>query len=339
MTTQAQPQVDPQPIWQAMTAFQVSAAYKTAVELELFTKIAEGHTSAVQLARACGAAERGIRILADTLTVIGFLTKSKGEYGLTDVSANFLDKRLPSYLGGATEFIMSSAQRRGFEDLTNAVRNGGSQVKGDASMDPESEMWVTFAKAMMPLMYPAAVGLASNLDLEKDRKFKVLDIAAGHGLFGIMIAQHYPNAEIYAVDWSNVLEVAKENAERMGVGNRHHSIPGSAFDVDFGEGYDAVLVTNFLHHFDSETCTKFMKKVHESLNPGGKALTLEFIPNEDRVSPPGEALFALVMLAATPSGDAYTWPELKAMCEEAGFAQNEHVPMPPMPQHLVISTK
>ena len=339
MTTHAQPQADPQQIWQAMTGFQVSAAYKTAVELEVFTKIADGNKTAAEIAAACGASERGVRILADSMTVIGLLTKRNDEYGLTDVSATFLNKHLHTYLGGAIEFLMSDAQRRGFNDLTNAVIHGGSQVKGDASMDPDSEMWVTFAKAMMPLMYPAAAGLASNIGFEKDRKFKVLDVAAGHGLFGIMVAQQYPNAEIYALDWSNVLEVAKENAERMGVGERHHLIPGSAFDVEFGDGYDAVLVTNFLHHFDADTCTKFMKKAYDALNPGGKAFTLEFIPNEDRISPPGEALFALVMLAATPAGDAYTWSELKKMCEDAGFGENEHVPMPPMPQHLVISTK
>ena len=339
MTTHAQPQADPQQIWQAMTGFQVSAAYKTAVELEVFTKIADGNKTAAEIATACGASERGIRILADSMTVIGLLTKRNDEYRLTDVSATFLNKHLQTYLGGAVEFLMSDAQRRGFDDLTNAVIHGGLQVEGDASMDPNSEMWVTFAKAMMPLMFPAAQGVAANVGFEKDQKLKVLDIAAGHGLFGIMVAQQYPNAEIHALDWPNVLEVAKENAERMGVGDRHHLVPGSAFDVDFGDGYDVVLVTNFLHHFDAETCTNFMKKVHDSLSPGGKVITLEFIPNEDRISPPGEALFALVMLAATPAGDAYTWSELKKMCEEAGFNQNEHVPMPPMPQHLVISTK
>jgi 2-polyprenyl-3-methyl-5-hydroxy-6-metoxy-1,4-benzoquinol methylase len=339
MTTHAQPQADPQPIWQAMTGFQISAAYKTAVELEIFTQIAEGNKTAAEIAAACSASERGIRIIADSMTVIGLLTKRNGEYDLTDVSATFLNKHIQSYLGGAVEFLMSDAQRRGFDDLTNAVIEGGSQVKGDASMDPNSEMWVTFAKAMMPLMFPASLGVAANVGFEKDRKLKVLDIAAGHGLFGIMVAQQYPNAEIYALDWENVLQVAKENAQRMGVGDRHHPIPGSAFDVDFGEGYDVVLVTNFLHHFDTETCASFMKKVYDSLNPGGKAITLEFIPNEDRISPPGEALFALVMLAATPAGDAYTWSELRKMCEDAGFYQNEHVPLPPTPQHLVISTK
>lgn len=337
--THAQPMADPQPIWQIMTGYQHSAAFRTAIELELFTKIAEGNKTVKELADACGASEKGIRVLADVFTVHGFLTKRNGEYELSEMAATFLNKHVHTYLGGAVEFIMSEGQMRGYEDLTNAVRKGGSQVQGEASMDPDSPMWVTFAKAMMPMMYPSAMAIASHLGLEKDKPIKVLDIAAGHGIFGIVVAQHYPNAEIYAVDWANVLTVATENAERMGVGGRHHLIPGDAFNVGFGDDYDVVLVTNFLHHFDAETCTTFMKKVNTALKPGGKAITLEFIPNDDRVSPPGEALFALVMLAATPAGDAYTFAELSKMCTDAGFSGNTHIPLPPMPQHLVISTK
>src|SRR5207237_7438055 len=73
--TQPAPQVSPQPIWQIMTAFQMSAAYKSAIEIELFTKIAEGNKTEAALASACGAAERGVRILADTMTVLGLLSK------------------------------------------------------------------------------------------------------------------------------------------------------------------------------------------------------------------------------------------------------------------------
>ncbi|HEX6280509.1 MAG TPA: class I SAM-dependent methyltransferase, partial [Pyrinomonadaceae bacterium] len=279
---------DPQPIWQIMTGFQHSAAFRTAIELELFTKIAEGSKTVEQLSNACGAAEKGIRVLADVFTVHGFLTKRSGEYELSEMAATFLNKNVHTYLGSAVEFIMSDGQMRGYKDLTNAVRHGGSQVQGEASMDPDSPMWVTFAKAMMPMMFPSAMAIANHLGFEKDQPLKVLDIAAGHGVFGIVIAQHCPKAEIYAVDWVNVLTVATENAERMGVGDRHHLIPGDAFDVDFGENYDVVLVTNFLHHFDAETCTTFMKKVNTALKPGGKAITLEFIPNDDRVSPPAE---------------------------------------------------
>ncbi|MBK9215932.1 MAG: class I SAM-dependent methyltransferase [Chloracidobacterium sp.] len=330
---------DPSPIWQIMTGFQQSAAYKTAIELEMFTKIAEGHKTAAGIAEACGAAERGIRILADVFTVHGFLTKTGNEYGLSEMAAVFLDRNQQTYLGSTVEFLMSEGQVRGYDDLTNAVRAGGSRIQGEASMDPDSPMWVTFAKAMMPMMVPSAMAIASNLGYKQDTKLKVLDIAAGHGIFGITIAQQFPNAEIVAVDWANVLTVATQNANQMGVGDRHHLIEGNAFDVDFGDGYDVVLVTNFLHHFDAETCTVFMKKVNTALRPDGKAITLEFIPNDDRVSPPAEALFSLVMLAATPAGDAYTFKELTIIFEDAGFSKNLQIPLPPTPQHLVISEK
>src|SRR6185312_1568283 len=122
--------------------------------------------------------------------------------------------------------------------------------------------------------------------------FEVLDIAAGHGLFGIAVATQNPAARITAVDWAPVLRVAAANAVRAGVQDRFTERPGSAFDVDFGGPYDAVLLTNFLHHFDPPTCVGLLKKVHAALRPGGRAATLEFVPNEDRVSPPIPASFS-----------------------------------------------
>jgi len=336
---QPSPQVNPERIWQIMTGFQHSAAFKAAVEIELFTKIGEGNKTSDALGTACGAAERGVRILADSLTVLGLLNKTGDEYSLTEVSAAFLDKHSPMYLGSIVEFIMSPQQRRGFDDLTGAVRRGGSAITGEASLDPDSPMWVTFARAMVPMMMQPAQMMTGHVGFEPDRELRVLDVAAGHGIFGIMVAKAFPNAQIYALDWQNVLAVATENAEKFGVADRHHLMPGSAFDTDFGEGYDVVLVTNFLHHFDTGTCTTFMRRVNHSLKPDGKALTLEFVPNDDRISPPMEALFSMIMLAATPAGDAYTFAELRQMFEAAGFSRNEHIPLVPLPQHLIVSQK
>ncbi|MFL6373271.1 MAG: methyltransferase [Pyrinomonadaceae bacterium] len=333
------PQVTPEITWRVMTGFQMSAAFKAAVELELFTKVGEGNKTAADIAQSTGAAERGIRILADTMTVAGLLKKSGSEYSLTDESAAFLDKCSKMYVGSAVDFLMGPTQMRGFEDFTNAVRHGGSQISGEASLDPESPMWVTFARSMMPLMMPSAQMIAGRIGLPNDEPIKVLDMAAGHGIFGVSVAMQYPKAEIYAADWKNVLTVATENAERFGVADRHHLIPGSAFESDFGDDYDVVLVTNFLHHFDPPTNIEFLRKVHAALKPGGRAFTLEFVPNDDRVSPPSEALFSMVMLAATPAGDAYTFRELDEMFTAAGFFHSEHIPLAPMPQHLIVSTK
>lgn len=329
----------PERIFQVMTAFQHTAALKTAIELNMFTAIGEGNKTASAVAGACGSAERGIRILCDSLTILGFLNKENGEYRLNDLSATFLDRNSPAYLGSMADFLNSETQMRGFAGLTEAVRRGGTVVTGDGSVDPESPMWVKFARGMAPMMVPPAQMMAARLDFEPDRKIKVLDIAAGHGVFGITIAQKFSNAEVYAVDWANVLTVATENAANAGVADRHHLIPGNAFDVDYGTGYDVVLLTNFLHHFDRETCEKVLRKINASLADGGQVMTLEFVPNDDRISPPMEALFPLVMLAATPAGDAYTFAELKEMCENAGFSQNEHIPLIPLPQHLIVSQR
>ena len=128
---------------------------------------------------------------------------------------------------------------------------------------------------------------------------KVLDIAAGHGMFGLSIARMNPNAQIVALDWPNVLAVAEENAKKFGVADRWSKKAGSAFEADYGEGYDYILLTNILHHFDHAGNVTLMKRVHAALKPGGKAITLEFVPNPDRVSPPVPAAFSMVMLANT----------------------------------------
>jgi ubiquinone/menaquinone biosynthesis C-methylase UbiE len=164
----------------------------------------------------------------------------------------------------------------------------------------------------------------------------VLDIAAGHGLFGIEIAKQNPEAQVVALDWPAVLEVAHRNARKAGVQQRMRYLPGSAFEVGFGGPHDVVLLTNFLHHFDAPTCVALLGKVRAALKPGGRAAALEFVPNEDRVSPPMAAAFGLTMLATTESGDAYTLRELELMYREAGFSRVVAHPVPASPHTIVV---
>ena len=115
--------------------------------------------------------------------------------------------------------------------------------------------------------------------------------------------------------------------------------PGSAFDVDWGGPYDVVLLTNFLHHFDVPTCEQLAAKAYAALAPGGRALTLEFIPEPDRITPPSTAAFALMMLATTAHGDAYTFAEYQAIFARAGFQRSEFHALPPTTQQAVVSFK
>jgi 2-polyprenyl-3-methyl-5-hydroxy-6-metoxy-1,4-benzoquinol methylase len=323
-TTVQNQQPTPERFFNAINAYEQTEAMKAAIELGIFTAIADGNTTAATIAERCKAAERGVRILCDFLSIHGFLAKEGLQYALPSDSAFFLNRHSPAYLGGAIEFLLTPRLREAHARLAEAVRRGGTAL-GEGTLERENPDWVKFAQAMMPLMHVPAEIMAAELR-KGGEAHKILDIAASHGMFGIAAAKQNPSAQIYAADWKNVLEVAKKNAEAAGISDRFHLLPGSAFETDFGGDYDLVLIPNFLHHFDPPTCTTFMRKVHAALKPGGRAAIAELVPNPDRVTPPTAAAFSMMMLATTPAGDAYTFAELESISKDAGFARADLAP-------------
>ncbi|GAC1361448.1 MAG: methyltransferase [Acidobacteriaceae bacterium] len=336
-TTETNHQPNPALIFENLNAYQRSSALKAAVELDLFTQIGRGHHQVEPLARAVQASPRGVRILCDYLVLSGFLLKDKDQYALTVDSRLFLDSSSPACFSSIVRFLLDPHITSPFEDLASIVRSGTTSLPDQGTVTPDNPIWVSFARHMAPMIRPAAEEIAGLVAGDGD--LRVLDIAAGHGLFGIAIAQRNPKAQITALDWPNVLAVARENAESTGVANRQSHLPGDAFETDFGGPYDLVLVTNFYHHFDQPTCETLMRKIHAALTPGGRCVTLDFVPNDDRVSPPAEAAFAMMMLGTTPAGDAYTFSEYETMFRNAGYASSELRHLQRAPESLVVSTK
>jgi len=328
----------PARIFETLNAYQRTGALRAAIELDLFTAIAEGGKTVAEIAERVDASEKGARVLCDYLCVMEFLTKSGSEYELSPDSALFLNRHSPAYMGTAAQFLGEIERLSGyFNDVAAAVRKGGTTMPGDGTIEPENPLWVTFARSMAPMMRPPSEAIAKLIDAPAGRNWKVLDIAAGHGMFGIAVAKQNPNARIVATDWAAVLEVARENAEKAGVSERYSLLPGSAFEVEFGTGYDVVLLTNFLHHFSVSTCEGLLEKIRAAMKPDGIVVTLEFIPNEDRISPPVDAGFSMMMLASTPEGDAYTFTQLESMFRQAGFSLSELHELLPLPQRVVLS--
>jgi ubiquinone/menaquinone biosynthesis C-methylase UbiE len=334
-TTGAPP--SPARVFRTMHAYQQAAAMRAAVQLDVFSAIGAGARTASEIAAKTGAAERGVRILCDTLVVIGFLKKDAKGYTLEPDAAAFLDKRSPAYLGAAVEFIQSETLLAAFRELPAAVRKGGTALPDGGSVAPDHPMWADFARSMAGFMSLGARLLAEQVTAPDGPPLRVLDVAAGHGMYGITIAARNRKAEVVALDWPHVLEVAMEFAARAGVAKRVRALPGSAFDVDFGKDYDVVLFTNFFHHFDVPACETLARKAHAALRKGGRAVTLDFVPNDDRVTPPEAAGFALTMLATTPSGDAYTFKEYERIFRAAGYARSEMMDLPPTPHRVIVA--
>lgn len=331
----------PSPVlfFDTLTAYQRTAALKAALQLKLFSVLGAGPASAAEIARRSGAAPRGMRILCDYLTILGFLEKNEERYSLTRDSAAFLDRKSPAYAGGAAEFLLSPVLTSAFDDLANAVRKGGTAQSAEGTMAPEHPVWISFARGMAAVMVPPAELLANLVPLESARPARVLDISASHGVYGIAVARQTPRAHLVALDWAPVLEVAREHAAAAGMADRFSTIEGSAFEVELGRDYDLVLIPNFLHHFDIPTCVKFLKKIQSALKPGGRVALVEFVPNPDRVTPPEAAGFSLVMLATTAAGDAYTFAQFEEMLVRSGFTSVERHALSPSVATAVIASK
>src|SRR2546428_6836504 len=144
----------PEIIFDTFNAYQKTASLKAALELDIFTAIGEGSRTAKAVATRCKASERGVRILCDYLVVNGLLTKDEGEYGLSPVSAAFLDRHSPMCLASIADFLTSPYLTDGFKDIAALVRRGGGAVNEQGSLAPDHPRWGVFARSMDPTMAP-----------------------------------------------------------------------------------------------------------------------------------------------------------------------------------------
>jgi ubiquinone/menaquinone biosynthesis C-methylase UbiE len=322
------------PAYEAALGYQKTAALTAAVKLDIVTSIGGGALTSEVLAEKTATSPRGMRILCDLLTVMGLLRKEDGAYSVTEPAKRYLDPSSPAWMGGSIDFYGSpEILRLVLDDPVSYVRHGGSA--GLAHLAPDHPVWLRFAKAMSPTARLAAKRVAVYLAAPR-APATVLDVAAGHGFYGIELARAFPEAVVTAVDWPSVLELASANARDAGVGERFRRIAGNAFEVDWGGGFDLVILANFLHHFSPDACATILRKVKSSLSPQGRACAVDFVPDEDRAGAPTHAMFAFLMLATTPGGDAWTLSDLDEMAKAAGFLRATARPLRPTPQSLIM---
>ena len=322
------------PITDICLAYQKTAAVKAAINLDIFTKIGGSSLSAEQIAEITGASGRGVRILCDFLCVIGLLEKEATLYNLSAEAKRLLDRTSPHCLADVIDFFAApEIVSLIMDDPQSYVFRGGAA--GLTKISPENPVWVKFAQAMVPFASVAAKRTTAYIAKKSMQPRRVLDIAAGHGLFGIEVAQAVSTASVTAIDWDNVLAVARSNAAAAGLNDRYKTTSGNAFDIDWGDNYDLILLPNILHHFDQEGCIHLLRKAKDSLSGSGSVFVIDIMPNPDRISPPEQAAFAFRMLATTPQGDAYTCAEYETMAKAAGLTLAGKAQLLPTPQTLL----
>src|SRR5205809_1084428 len=138
MTTTAAP--SPDVFFDALQAYQRTAALRAGIDLDLCTAISEGPSPVDAIAARCKTCTRGKRMLCDFLTVIGLIAKTGDRYALTPDSTVFLSKHSPMYLGGITDFMNTPEIMRTFDSLTATVRRGTITPSED-TVSTENPIW------------------------------------------------------------------------------------------------------------------------------------------------------------------------------------------------------
>jgi ubiquinone/menaquinone biosynthesis C-methylase UbiE len=227
---------------------------------------------------------------------------------------------------------------RHWMDLPQSVRTG----KPATSVNREAtggEFFREFVEDLFPRGYPAARRLAEALEIEKaDGPRKVLDLAAGSGVWSIALVESSPHVRATAVDWPEVLPVTRQVTQRRGVADRYRFVEGDLLEVDFGAGYHAAVLGHILHSEGEARSRRLLKKVFDALAPGGAICIAEMVPNQDRTGPAHALIFALNMLVHTDEGDTFTFGEMSRWLTETGFVNPRQLEVP-APSPLILADR
>jgi len=330
--------VTPERIQQLAWGYAPPLIIEAALHHGVFDLLDGGSKTVEEVAAQSGASVRGLRAVMNALAGLGLLTKdAEGRYGLTADSAAFLVSTKPGFLGGVIKHTSTQLVPKWLR-LEEVVRTG----KPAASVNREkvgAEFFHKFVEDIFPMSYPSAQRLAEALVIADAKKpVKVLDLAAGSGVWGIALAQRSLRVTVTAVDWPGVLDVTRKVATRLGVAGRFSFVAGDLATADFGRGHHIATLGHILHSEGERRGRALLKKTFKALAKGGTIAIAEFLVDDARTGPPVALIFAVNMLVNTDEGDTWSFGEISGWLREAGFRDPRTIEAPG-PSPLILATK
>jgi ubiquinone/menaquinone biosynthesis C-methylase UbiE len=308
------------------------------VSNKVFDSLEDGAKTPEQVGKETGASARALRILMNALVGLNLLKKNRqGKYSLTHESAAFLLSRKPGTHAGFFGTIAPQLISRWLR-LADIVRDGRPAVAVNQETEG-TQFFSQLVENIIPLSYPPAQKLADHLKVARTKnEIRVLDLAAGSGIWGIALAQGSPRVQVTAVDWAGMIPTTKRITQSFGVGNRFNYVEGDILEANFGGGYDIATLGHILHSEGEHRSRRLLAKTFRALKSGGTIAIAEWLVNDDRTKPLPALMFAVQMLVNTEKGDTFSFNEIKNWLEEAGFKKVRKVGAP-APSPLVLATK
>jgi len=306
--------VDLQDILGLARSFMECRVFLSAAELNLFTLLTPAPLPAREVASRTGADSRGLTILLDTLSAMGLLDKRGEVYQCSPSASRFLsadasNSVLPMVLH------MAGLWRR-WSSLTSIVR--GTQISDQitASFRDVDELGA-FIGAMDVIAKPLAPRIVANVAPGLSRA--LLDVGGASGTYTIAFLQAVPQMKATLFDKPEVIEIARERLGKAGVLDRVTLVPGDFYRDQLPAGHDLAFISAIIHQNSPDQNVSLFRNVFGSLDRGGRVVIRDHVMEPDRTRPKDGALFAVNMLVSTAAGRTYTYDEIKACLEQAGF--------------------
>lgn len=330
--------VTPERIMQFAWGYAPPLILGAAVRHRIFDVLDTGPRTVEQLQTETGVSLRGLRAVLNTLVGLELLRREEqGRYALTPESAMYLVRGKPDYRGEMLIHTTTHLLPKWMQ-MDEIVRTGKPAMSVNRE-DEGAAFFQQFVEGLFPFNHAAAQALAGVLKIaETTKPVRILDLAAGSGVWGIVLAQKSPQVRVTAVDWPSVLPVTRRVAQREGVVERFQFVGGDLHDADFGSGHDIAILGHILHSEGAERSRRLLQKTFAALASGGTAVIAEFLVNEDRNGPPQALIFGVNMLVNTDDGDVFSSAEIGRWLKEAGFRDVRTVECPG-PSPLILATK
>jgi predicted O-methyltransferase YrrM len=297
-------------------SFMECRVFLSAAELNLFTILTPTPLPVQEVASRIGADTRGLTIFLDALSAMGLLVKRGEVYQCSPSASRFLsadtpDSVLPMVLH------MASLWRR-WSSLTSFVRR--AQVSDQlAASFRDADKLGAFIGAMDVIAKPLAPQIVADVHPGPART--LLDVGGASGTYTVGFLQAVPEMKATLFDKPEVIEIARQRLGKAGVLDRVTLVPGDFYQDKLPAGHDLAFISAIIHQNSLEQNVSLFCNVFRSLNPGGRVVIRDHIMEPDRTRPKEGALFAVNMLVSTAAGRTYTYDEIKACLEQAGFIE------------------
>jgi len=290
-------------------------AVRAALQLDVFTPLAQGPMTAVELAEALGVQPRRLESLLYQLVVSEFLKFHDGRFANSDMSAYYLVKGTPNYLGGIHG--VWTEQFNALMRTADSIRTDTAQAKIDfAGMSPEE--LGGFLRGLHGMSVAAGRSLAQQPAFAQARS--LIDVGGGSGGLSIALCQAHPQLQATIIDLPSVVPIAAEMVAEAGLADRITVDTADVLDLPLEGDFDVATARALFQVLSADQCQKMARHIGAGVAPGGTLFVIGFITDDARTSPAFSVGMNVMFASMFEDGQVYTESEYRSWLGDAGFA-------------------